>query len=105
MCGLFFLPVTGCSDKRSAPSSFAHLVAELRARTGRLDASVAAHAWRCDFAAVGLYVPGDQLDIEDGLTVGSARYFPLTDNSRKNNWPPEKGLPRLRSDRPAFRAG
>lgn len=93
MAIVFFMPVAGCFDKAAAPSSFAHLVAELRARTGRLDPSVPAHAWRCDFAAVGLYVPGDPFDVEQGLTGGAVRYFPLTDDAGAPNWPPKRGLP------------
>jgi hypothetical protein len=93
MAVVFFMPVAGCFDKAAAPSSFAHLVAELRARTGRLDSSVAAHAWRCDFAAVGLYVPGDPFDAEHALTTGATRYFPLSDQQGGENWPPKRGLP------------
>jgi hypothetical protein len=95
MAVMFFMPVTGCFDKAAAPSSFAHLVAELRARTGRLDPSIAAHAWRCDFAAVGLYVPGDPFDVEQGLSAGAVRYFPLTDDAAEPNLPPRRGLPDL----------
>lgn len=95
MGAIFFMPVAGCHDKATAPSSFAHLVAELRARTGRLDSSVAAHAWRCDFSAVCLYVPGDPSDAERGLRTGAARYFPSTVEEGDWNWPPQRGLPRL----------
>jgi hypothetical protein len=95
MATVFFVPVAGCSDKATAPSSFAHVVAELRARTGRLDPSVAAHAWRCDFAAVGLYVPGDPFDVDQGLAAGVARYFPVFDRKGRENLPPRRGLPRL----------
>jgi hypothetical protein len=93
MAIVFFMPIAGCFDKAAAPSSFAHLVAELRARTGRLDPSVPAHAWRCDFAAVGLYAPGDPVDIEQGLAGGTVRYFPVADGAGDPNWPPRRGLP------------
>lgn len=70
MAAVFFMPVAGCFDKTAAaPSSFAHLVAELRARTGRLDPSVGAHARRCDLSAVGMYAPGDLFDHEGGAVV------------------------------------
>lgn len=95
MAVVFFMPVAGCFDKAAAPSSFAHLVAELRARTGRLDASVAAHGWRCDFAGVGLYAPGDPFDTEAGISRGAVRYFSLTDANGAPNWPPERELPRI----------
>ncbi len=94
MAIVFFLPVAGCFDKTSAPSSFAHLYSELRARTGRLDPSVAAHAWRCDYAAVGLYTAADPIEGEYGLRPGVARYFPV-ERQGEPNWPPERGLPRV----------
>lgn len=98
MAAFFFMPVSGCVDKtEAAASSFAHLVSELRARTGRLDPSVAAHAWRCDFAAVGLYTAGDPWEIEAGLTTASARYFPITKPDGTENPPPRRGLPVLSS--------
>jgi hypothetical protein len=94
MAAFFFMPVWGCVDKTdAAASSFAHLVAELRARTGRLDPSVAAHAWRCDFAAVGLYTAGDPWESKAGLTTASARYFPVTKSGGAENRPPRRGLP------------
>ena len=94
MAAVFFLPVAGCRDKASS-SSFAHLVAELRARTGRLDPSVPAHAWRCDFSAVGLYAPGDPIDDYWGVSRGVARYFPLQDQDGRDSLPPKRGLPRV----------
>lgn len=94
MAAFFFVPVGGCLDKVGAPSSFAHVVAELAARTGRLDPSVAAHAWRCDFSAVGLYVPGEPGDEELGLERGVVRYFPVVRDGRPNP-PPRRGLPQL----------
>lgn len=94
MATVFFMPVAACFDKPR--SSFAHVVLELRARTGRLDPSVAAHAWRCDFAAVCLYVPADT-DPAHRLEVGIARYFPVLDRRGDPNWPPRYGLPSLRS--------
>lgn len=101
MAALFFMPVAGCADKSGAPSSFAHLVAELRARTGRLDPSIAAQAWRCDYAAVGLYVPGDPRDRAAGLRRGVVRYFPVLIDGTPNP-PPRRGAPQLEAtyDRP-----
>lgn len=93
MAAFFFMPVSGCVDKTNAASSFAHLVAELRARTGRLDPAVAAHGWRCDFAAVGLYGAGDPWEEAMGLTRGVARYFPILNASGSPNPPPARGLP------------
>ncbi len=95
MAAFFFMPVSGCVDKTDAASSFAHLVSELRARTGRLDPSVAAHAWRCDFAAVGLYTAGDPWELDAGLTTATARYFPVTSSDGAENPPPRRGLPIL----------
>jgi hypothetical protein len=93
MAAVFFMPVAGCFDKPAAPSSFAHVVAELRARTGRLDPSVAAHGWRCDLSCVGLYAPGDPTDELQGIPRGVARYFPLEDPSGQENLPPRNLLP------------
>ncbi len=95
MAAFFFMPVSGCVDKTEAASSFAHLVSELRARTGRLDPSVAAHAWRCDFAAIGLYTAGDPWETDNGLTTAMARYFPVTSADGAENPPPRRGLPVL----------
>jgi hypothetical protein len=97
MAAVVFMPVAGCLDKVGAPSSFAHLVAELRARTGRLDPSVVAHAWRCDLSAVGLYSPGDPEDSGLGIKAGVFRVFPLEDESEQENPPPRRGLPRVAS--------
>jgi len=97
MTTVFFLPVAGCFDKAAAPSSFAHVVVELGRRTGRLDPSVAAHAWRCDFAGVGLYVPGDPDDEARGLTAGVARFFAIGGSTIEENWAPVRGLPKVAS--------
>lgn len=98
VAAVFFMPVAGCADKTpAAPSSFAHLVAELRARTGRLDPSVGAHAWRCDLAAVGLYAPGDRFDKERGIDAGAFRVFPLRGIDGAENLPPRRGLPQVSS--------
>ncbi|HJQ95668.1 MAG TPA: hypothetical protein VJ935_08200 [Acidimicrobiia bacterium] len=97
MAAVIFMPLAGCLDKVGAPSSFAHLVAELRARTGRLDPSVVAHAWRCDFSAVGLYSPGDPEDSDLGIKPGVFRIFPLEDEAGHENSPPRRGLPRIAS--------
>jgi hypothetical protein len=93
MAAVVFMPVAGCLDKVGAPSSFAHLVAELRARTRRLDPSVGAHAWRCDLSAVALYSPGDPEDSELGIETGAFRIFPLEDEAGNENPPPRRGLP------------
>lgn len=98
MGAVFFMPVAGCADKTpAAASSFAHLVAELRARTGRLDPTWGAHAWRCDMATVGLYAPGDRFDGEHGIPTGAFRLFPLRNRSGDENQPPRRGLPTLSS--------
>jgi hypothetical protein len=88
------MPVAGCCDK-TGRSSFAHAVAELRARTGRLDPSIGAQAWRCDFGAVGLYAPGDPWDADRDISRGVARYFPLLDAHGQANLPPKTGLPKV----------
>lgn len=93
MTALFFLPVLACFDKAGAPSSFAHTIAELRARTGRLDPSVGAHNWRCDAAAVGLYAAGEPAELPLGLPRGAVRYFPVLDAEGKWNDPPMRGMP------------
>jgi hypothetical protein len=97
MGAFFFVPVSACVDKTGAPSSFAHVVAELRSRTGRLDPSVTAHSWRCDFAAVGLYAAGDPWEATAGVTRGAVRYFPLQLRSGDPNLPPRRGLPQVPS--------
>lgn len=88
MVGLFFLPLASCNDKYQegrAASSFANAVIKLRARTGRLDAALAAHAARCDAAFVALYVRGD----EPGFRKGVVRFFEVSQN------PPRRGRPKV----------
>jgi hypothetical protein len=79
MAGLFFLPAAACFDKITGASSFAHTVALLRSRTGRLDPSIAAQNWKCDFGAVGLYGSGEPEQVSQGVARGVARYFPVID--------------------------
>lgn len=93
MAALFFMPIGGCGPKKSAPSSFAHLATELGTRTGRLDPTIGAQAWKCDYAAIGLYAPGDPAAIEDGVESGVVRYFPLMTQDGQVNRPPRAGLP------------
>ena len=87
MVGIFFLPLGSCSDKRgvSAPSSFASTVVKLRARSGRLDVALAAHASRCDAAYVALYSIGEGGSFERGLV----RFFDVRSN------PPRRGRPKM----------
>ena len=92
MAAVFFMPVAACVDKASA-SSFAHAVAELGARTGRLDPSLSGQGWRCDFSALGLYAPGDPFDSDWRLNRGAVRYFPLKTREGEDNAPPKRGLP------------
>lgn len=86
MVGIFFLPLASCDDKNSdrGPSSFANAVIKLRARTGRLDAAMAAHASRCDAAFVALYNHGDP-----GFERGVVRFLDVTSD------PPMRGRPRV----------
>lgn len=95
MAGLFFVPAAGCFDKSVGPSSFAHTVAQLRSRSGRLDPSVPAQNWKCDFAAVGLYGSGEPEEVQNGLPRGVVRYFPVIDADGLPNRPPRRGLPVL----------
>lgn len=61
MVGIFFLPLESVDDKKSkdSNSSFANAVIKLRARTGRLDVSLAGQAAKCDAAYVALYADHD----------------------------------------------
>jgi hypothetical protein len=96
MAGLFFLPAAGCFDKTTA-SSFAHTVAQLRSRTGRLDPSLPAQNWKCDFGAVGLYGSGEPEEVDHGVARGVVRYFPLVDEEGQPTAPPRRRLPVLSS--------
>ncbi len=78
MAGLFFVPVAGCFDKVTGASSFAHTVAQLRSRSGRLDPSLLSQNWKCDYAAVGLYGSGEPEEVRNGVPRGVARYFLLS---------------------------
>jgi hypothetical protein len=86
MVGIFFLPLGSCNDKGSdrGPSSFANAVIKLRARTGRLDATMAAHAARCDAAFVALYSLGDT-----SFDRGLVRFLDVTTD------PPKRGRPKV----------
>lgn len=95
MAALFFVPVASCFDKRTSQSSFAHVVAQLRSRTGRLDPAIAAHNWRADFGAVGIYGSGEPEEVQGGVPKGVVRYFPLLDNAGRPSMPPKRGLPIL----------
>lgn len=97
MAGLFFVPAAGCFDKVVGPSSFANTVAQLRSRSGRLDPSVPAQNWKCDFAAVGLYGSGEPVEVQNGLPRGVVRYFALADADGIPTRPPRRGLPTLSS--------
>ena len=97
MAGLFFLPAAACFDKITGNSSFAHTVAQLRSRSGRLDPSIPAQNWKCDFATVGLYGSGEPDEVESKLQRGIIRYFPLIDAKGSPTHPPRRGLPVLSS--------
>jgi len=85
MVGIFFLPLASCSDKTDrGNSSFANTVVKLRARTGRLDAALAAHASRCDAAYVALYALGTEAK---GYKAGIVRFLNVFES------PPRRGRP------------
>lgn len=87
MVGVFFLPLASCTDKtEAATSSFSHAVVKLRARTGRLDAALSAHASKCDAAYVALYATGQE--IQD-IKKGAVRFF----NVKLS--PPRRGRPTI----------
>jgi hypothetical protein len=79
--GFFFMPVEACADK-AGQSSFAHVVLDLRRRSGR-DRLKPEHNSRCDFAAVALYSSDEGTGIERGVL----RFFPVA------LAPPRRGLP------------
>jgi hypothetical protein len=86
MVGVFFLPMESTSDKSTGQSSFAHTVAKLRDRTGRLDFALAGHAPRCDSGWVALYTLGTE---PQGFPRGLARFFNV------HSAPPHRGRPRV----------
>jgi hypothetical protein len=71
--GVIFLPIESTVDKLTGQSPFAHAVAKLRDRTGRLDFALAGRAPRCDSSWwVGLYA----LSVEpQGFPRGLTRFF------------------------------
>jgi len=85
--GVFFLPLDASFDKPKK-SSFARTVANLRARTGRLDFSIATQLNRLDWAVVGLYVPDFSNPV---FTRGTVRFFDV------DQAPPLAGRPRIES--------
>jgi len=96
LVALYFMPLGSTEDKRSdrSPSSFARAVGHLRARTGRLDATLPSQMDRVDMAAIALYVPGDveaigEFEYRDDVARGVVRYFDVEVD------PPRRGRPRL----------
>lgn len=83
--GVFFLPLDSTTDKRDR-SSFARTVANLRARTGRIDFTLPGQLNRLDWAAVGLYEPSGS---PQGPPRGAVRYFDV------RVAPPRVGRPKL----------
>ena len=87
MVAVFFLPLASCNDKtEAANSSFANAVLKLRARTGRLDVALAAHAPKCDAAYVALYSTGSE---KEAFSAGIVRFTNVL------NSPPRRGRPRV----------
>lgn len=86
MVGLFFLPMDSVSDKNTGASSYAKTLLYLRARSGRLDPSLPAHAPRCDMGFVGLYTLGEE---QEGFPPAIARFQDVRSN------PPRRGRPRV----------
>lgn len=86
MVGVFFLPMASTSDKSTGQSSFAHTVAKLRDRTGRLDFALAGHAPRCDTGWVALYTLGTE---PQRYPRGLVRFFNV------ETAPPHRGRPRV----------
>lgn len=83
--GVFYLPLAAAMD-RTAKSTFARLVAMLRARSGRIDFSLPTQLNRLDKGVVGLYVPATT---KGGPKRGVVRYFDV------ETAPPASGRPRL----------
>jgi hypothetical protein len=86
LVGVFFLPIESTNDKLTGQSSFAHTVAKLRDRTGRLDFALAGHAARCDSGWVGIYTLGNE---PQRYPRGLARFFSV------KSFPPRRGRPRV----------
>lgn len=86
MVGVFFLPIESTNDKSAGQSSFAHAVAKLRDRTGRLDFALAGHAARCDSSWVALYTLGTE---PQQYARGLARFFNV------QSPPPHRGRPQV----------
>jgi hypothetical protein len=86
MAGVLFLPLASTEDKNSAGSisSFGQAVQKLKERTGRLDASLAAHSARCDAGYVALYTLGGEIGDNP---AGVVRFFQVMDP------PPKRGRP------------
>ncbi|HWC35943.1 MAG TPA: hypothetical protein VG650_14095 [Mycobacteriales bacterium] len=97
--GVYFMPVAATTDKRgTGPSSFAHTVAHLRARTGRIDPSLGSQRDRADLAVVALYSAGDrehfthagqEFRYDEAVQRGVVRFFNVEDD------PPQRGRPKL----------
>ena len=83
--GVFFLPLAAVTD-RPTQSSFARTVANLRARTGRLDFSLPTQLNRLDWSIVALYVPEGEAS---GPARGAVRYFDVLAA------PPRVGRPKI----------
>lgn len=82
---VLFLPLDSTTDKTErAASSFAHTVSKLRARTGRLDPALHAHAGRSDAGYVALYSTSRE---ETGFERGVVRFANVL------NDPPKRGRP------------
>lgn len=86
LVGVFFLPLDSTTDKKNSHSSFAHTVAKLRDRTGRLDFALAGQASRCDSSWVCLYTTGSETQ---AFPKGLARFFNVEDP------PPKRGRPKI----------
>ena len=96
LVAVYFLPLGATEDKKSeaSESSFARTVQHLRARTGRLDASLPSQLARVDMAVVALYVPGDvevfgRESYSDSFPRGVVRFLDVL------TAPPRRGRPRV----------
>jgi hypothetical protein len=86
LAGIVFLPVDACFDK-AGQTSFAHVVLELRRRSGR-DPADPAHLSRCDFAAAGLYSSGGASAAGRNIDRGVIRFFPVDQAPPRRELPP-----------------
>ena len=84
--GIFFFPLDASTDRQKR-SSFARSVAQLRARSGRIDFTLPSQLNRLDWAVIGLYVPKD---LDGGPKRGVVRYFDVV-----NQAPPKNGRPQI----------